>query len=268
MEWTQEEIKYAVDNVREKSWTEIGEELGRTPKAVMVKMSKLGYKQKEPKYDFDHHYFENIDTEEKAYWLGFIYADGWISEPYAFGIELKASDADHLKKFNKSINGNLNINFRERILKNYEKVHLMSNIRLYSRTFVLCLMSQGVTQVKSKTMLFPRIDGSLIRHFVRGYFDGDGNLRIDKRSNQLRCKFTSGSESFLEDLCSILAILKIESKIQYSNNTPELNIYGRNNTKRFLEYIYDGATIYLERKYKLYFTNRNLLDYIRKGWDR
>ena len=44
--------------------------------------------------------FETIDTEEKAYWLGFMYADGYIgASRYSVGINLSLKDIDHLKKF-------------------------------------------------------------------------------------------------------------------------------------------------------------------------
>ena len=49
---------------------------------------------------FDEHSFDVIDTEEKAYWLGFLYADGNVSNTKnEVGITLQSSDIKHLYKF-------------------------------------------------------------------------------------------------------------------------------------------------------------------------
>lgn len=271
IEWTKKELDYIVENYKDKSFHEIAKTIGRTKKAVSVKVSKMGLK-KDPKYNFQTDFFQKIDNEEKAYWLGFIYADGYISFSkgrYVLGIEIKNSDINHLKKFNKSIKGNLEIKSRERVVGIYSTKCIMSNIKINSKTFVSNLVGQGVTEKKSKTMIFPKIDKKLINHFVRGYFDGDGSISIEKRSNQLRCNFTSGSPDFLNHLKIILDELNISSYIsRYGNNSYQLGITGRNSTISFLNYIYDNSNIYLERKYKKYKANEGLLVYVRKGWDK
>lgn len=62
------------------------------------------------RYVYNKYFFEVIDTEEKAYWLGFIYADGYHNEKYhSIKITLKTSDYEHLLKFNKAIDGNLTL---------------------------------------------------------------------------------------------------------------------------------------------------------------
>lgn len=91
------------------STSDIAITLKRTTSAVKIKARKLGLS-KYP-YTCDYNYFDKIDSEEKAYWLGFIFADGYISvnensNSGCVGIDLCLSDIDHLKKFNKSINGN------------------------------------------------------------------------------------------------------------------------------------------------------------------
>lgn len=53
----------------------------------------------------DDTYFRSIDTEEKAYWLGFLTADGYISTDNRIGISLGIRDVEHLNKFKSALNG-------------------------------------------------------------------------------------------------------------------------------------------------------------------
>ena len=115
--WSEEDIDYIKENYQRLSINEMAKVLNRTPNAVKLKAQRIGCK-KYP-YNCNYDYFKNIDTEEKAYWLGFIYADGYITinektNSGYVGIELQASDVNHLKKFNKSISGNYPITFDEK----------------------------------------------------------------------------------------------------------------------------------------------------------
>jgi len=274
IDWTKEELDYAIQNFGLKSYREIGLDIGRTRIAVMVKMHKMGYKL-EDKYNFDKRFFENIDNEEKAYWLGFIYADGYIyiskqaNSSYCLGIELKYSDKNHLKKFNKSINGNIKITDRDRKIKGYDNISRMSAIRIYSKQTIEDLLNLGISYRKSKKIIFPKLNTNLVRHFIRGYFDGDGSINIDKRSKQLRCAFCCGSKIFLEEMKNILDILEIKSyigKTSPNSNCFSMGIVGKKSNKDFLEYIYNDSNIILDRKYDYYIANKELLRYINKGW--
>ena len=103
--WNENEIKFIMENYKTMTYKEMAKKINRTENAVKLKVSKLGLKKS--KYIYDVDYFKKIDTIEKAYWLGFIYADGYVSvgkQNYEFGIELQGSDYKHLKKFNKAIN--------------------------------------------------------------------------------------------------------------------------------------------------------------------
>ena len=259
--WTQEEVDYLISNLGIKSYAQIGLDLNRSKSAVTTKVSKLGYKL-EPKYRFNVNFFDEIDTEEKAYWLGFIYADGWVHGDYNFGMEIKYTDREHLKKFNKAIDGNFEVRDRFRNLNGYSKSHPMSSIRIYSKYFVSSLISKGIVYRKSKIITFPYLEDKLIRHFIRGYFDGNGSISIDKRSQQLRCNFTCGSKSFLESIKFTFDLYTFSSSIREPDrNYFRLWIYGKESTKRFLDYIYRDAKVYLDRKYEFYLTNINLLKY-------
>ena len=73
--WSDEDYLFLKKHYEELTYKEIGEKIGKTKSAVQNKMRILGL-QKPDKYYYNKHFFDVIDTEEKAYWLGFFYADG------------------------------------------------------------------------------------------------------------------------------------------------------------------------------------------------
>ena len=132
--WTEEEISFVKENLYKMTYEEMSKYLNRTPVSIGVKMKKLGIKKS--KYYCNYEFFKNIDTEEKAYWLGFLYADGWITvnedaNSGHVGIQLQKSDYEHLKKFNNSLNGNYNIEYGSKASFS-GKLHEYCKIRIYS----------------------------------------------------------------------------------------------------------------------------------------
>ena len=127
------------------------------------------------KNNLNHDYFQNIDTEEKAYWLGFIMADGCVykgsdASSYRLQINLKGSDKEHLDKLQKSINSSYKI--QEKKVKNSDVCLLKVN----STKMCQDLMALNVTPRKSMLCQMPSLEEHLEKHFIRGYFDGDGCL--------------------------------------------------------------------------------------------
>ena len=214
---------------------------------------------------FDEHIFDTIDTEEKAYWLGFIYADGYIAntknkkkKKYIFELSLSEKDVNHLYKFN--------------TFMKYEGDNVkIGNVKCGKNIFKRCRWSVGNKHLwnmlnnlgcvpnKSLLLKFPNIsifrNKSLIRHFIRGYFDGDGCF-----SRHVCKKIISpyisilGTEQFLK---GIVSNLPMKFKYVLRNNSKDQNITKSLHTyklylEQFINYMYKDATIYLDRKYKLY----------------
>jgi len=254
-EWTEEDIKFLKDNYITMTTRELANSLDRTYSSVENKRGKLGLKD-ERKYNFDFDFFKDPLTEHSAYWLGFIGADGYVSdEGKSLGITLKNDDYEHLKKFNKTLNGNVPVVFRERVATvisgRQTGIRKQCSIRLYSTEMVKDLYSYGIVPRKSLIIEFPPIkDDYLLWCYIRGYFDGDGSLYYDKRSNQLRAKITSGSYSFIESFSEYLK--RFEIKTYITSNKTDCGITGKECTRLFLSKIYDNANIYLDRKYKKY----------------
>lgn len=118
------------------------------------------------------------------------------------------------------------------------------------------LNSIGMTQNKSLTLEFPAIDPSLYSHFIRGYFDGDGSVCFSAKTGNSIVTITS-TNSFCEKIKSIISsTLNIHVGVYDASNknsiTKVASISGTNQVKVFLDYIYNDAELYLERKYKKY----------------
>lgn len=257
--WNENELNFLKENYETMSSNEISIVLGRTKNAVTIKANKLGLKK--PSYTYSRDFFKEINTEEKAYWLGFLVADGYVSKTkdntsWSVGIDLKKSDYKHLKKFNKSLNGNVEVVFRDR--ERFDRICEIASIRFFSKEMAEDLVAQGCGYKKTFDIEFPKnIKEDLLRHFIRGFFDGDGSLYFYNHSEAkhiqyVGCNFTSASEGFLLQLREELYNLDIFSFMTKFRNCHQLSIRRQADVLVFLKYLYDDSTVYLDRKFNLY----------------
>lgn len=209
----------------------------------------------------NYNYFDSIDTEEKAYWLGFIFADGNISKSermykgklkrgnYRFELSLKAEDKYHLEKFAKVIGFNKEV-------KTSKATNRTNRCRLYfnNKHLWTILNSYGCTPNKSLTLTFPKLEiflnKELIKHFIRGYIDGDGSICYRNAAHtdfQLRIL---GTENFLTTLQQQLPLEK-QNKLHKDINIFELCFNGSRGLY-VCNYLYKNSNIYLDRKYSRY----------------
>lgn len=207
---------------------------------------------KQNRSKFNEHIFDSIDTEEKAYWLGFIFADGTInSSPiregvksiYGFELSLGIKDLKHLEKFKKFIG--------------YNKDLLIDNNRcrfsIANKHFWTTLNNLGCTPNKSLTLKFPNISENLIRHFIRGYFDGDGCITRYVNIHTVTPRATVlGTEDMLNNIIKYSnTIAQLKHDKRHSKEILYLD-WNKENSIKFINYLYNNSTIYLDRKYKLY----------------
>lgn len=144
----------------------------------------LGYEKtggKSQKYSYDRNKFSTIKTEEDAYWLGFITADGCIVKNKWLSISLAEKDIGHLKKFAKYM-GLTPEETEEIILFSYGGAYtednVIVNIKICSKQIISNLMDKGITPQKSgKEKPYLQLDNNLQKHYIRGLIDGDGYLR-------------------------------------------------------------------------------------------
>jgi hypothetical protein len=130
------------------------------------------------KYYFNENYFENIDSEDKAYFLGFILADGYVSKN-GLKISLQLKDKHILEEFIKNINGNNNI------LEYYNQkstygLQSYCRLDLNSQKIKNDLNKLGFDNNKTNYINIPNILDDLKSHFWRGVFDGDGWISLYK----------------------------------------------------------------------------------------
>lgn len=265
--WTDDEINFVKENYMEMKTSDISQALNRTMSAIELKAKRLGLK-KYP-YTCDYHYFDEIDTEEKAYWLGFLTADGWINKNEknnagVTGIELQYGDINHLKKLNKSIKGNYQITDRWKTCpistKDKEKKHHLCCIRIFSLTMYNSLVNKGFTKDKSYDYHIPYLREDLIKHYIRGYFDGDGCLCFTNKSFNIN--FTTASQMLNDDVANILKSENFNfSESNYISDFGtimyRLDICRQQDKINFLDWIYQDCNIYLDRKYKKYLKVKN-----------
>lgn len=240
---------------------------------------------------FNEHVFDIIDTEEKAYWLGFIYADGYIANiekqknqkklKYGFELSLSFKDIEHLHKFNKFMEykgDNVKIGKSKLGDKNYQRCRWgVGNKHLWTT-----LNSLGCTPNKSLTLKFPELsifkNKYLILPFIRGYFDGDGCVSKYNRNGKTR--FTVSLLGTLKMLTPIRNLFFKENKLTRNNKNNDITlVYALSGQKAytFLSIIYNNATIYLDRKYQKFKELKNcrseakalelLEGKIGEGWD-
>jgi len=216
------------------------------------------------KYSLNEDYFDKIDTEEKAYFLGLLYADGYNNEQRGT-VVLSLIDTDKaiLDKFNQQIMSNKPLQIIRRKQKN---PNWADNYRLsiVSKKISKKLKELGCPQAKSFIIEFPKenvVANNLLQHFVRGYFDGDGTfgtyfVNCGKYKAYNFCIVST--ENFCSHLKVLMRnILEINSHIEIrhknrNNSTRQLRISGRKQIYKFLDWIYHGATIFIDRKYQKY----------------
>lgn len=205
------------------------------------------------KHKFNENYFEQIDNNEKAYWFGFLMADGCVykgsdKHSYRLQINLKASDIEQLEAFQRAIESNYSIQIKS--LKNSDAAILKIN----STKMCMDLINHGLTERKSLVCKFPDINEKYISSFILGYFDGDGCI-----TNKNKNRWTFGIVGGEEMLRSIQSKLPVETyiyKIKHSEAV-SLETSSHKNIYQLFKWLYNDASIFLQRKYNKFIEFEN-----------
>jgi DNA-binding XRE family transcriptional regulator len=192
--------------------------------------------------------FAEPETDWHAYWLGFLAADGCVFTAdgrFLVRLRLKASDEDHVRNFADGTGS-------DALVKVAKDGYVQ--VEYHGRALVAALARWGIVPNKTLTIGFPDDFPSRLQPaFVRGYFDGDGSIYWRRRGGgrAVSCKFVSGSPPMIDGLREILTRAGIATgKIcPGSGRAVVLPVLtARVNLRRFAEYLYADATVWLPRK--------------------
>jgi hypothetical protein len=207
------------------------------------------------KYAVNERYFDYIDSESKAYWLGFIIADGNIKDN-SLRLHITNSDVEHLNKFKMDIESVHPISLDKRCNVNYISVN--------SKAIVSTLSKYGIGHNKTFNATIPEIDPSLKRHLYRGLVDGDGSIYTYflKSRNVYTWYFSlCGTKSVIQSFKEW--INKITNKdigsTRFQRNIWSITVGGIKGTKDICDILYSNSYVYLDRKYNKY---KELLSFI------
>lgn len=212
---------------------------------------------------FNYNAFSKIDSEESAYWLGFMYADGFIeSKGNGVGLGVSIKDIEHMDKFceflqypkGKYIVKSHQFGNKDTKNKNGEEMYMVNTL-IKNSTLWNDLNSKGCVPNKSLILTFPNEEifesKELIKHFIRGYCDGDGSLTWSNKEHTVPSICFVGTKTFLESLQNYLGKGYLMQKSNCSEFTYRLSY---THTKAFnaSKYMYENSNIYLNRKYNIY----------------
>lgn len=201
-------------------------------------------------YSVDDTFFDIIDSEPKAYWLGFLTADGCITES-AVKLALAHKDRKHVEAFRDAIGSTHPVKTRR--VRLADKTYKTADLFVRTPIMAAQLARLGVTPRKSLTVKpCPSVHEHLLRHYWRGVADGDGHLRIQVhsgRSNRRDFHFElSGNRAILEGFCGFVAGRVISrATIRPHARICRIRYVGRPAVS-VVELLYANANVYLDRK--------------------
>ena len=267
----------------ERSLTKVGEKYGVRRQTISKHLKNRGIEvvNYQNRARLDETVFDSMDTEEQFYWLGFLYADGNISKTgNRLEVALALKDIDHLEKFRNFLKLTTEI---KTVLRNGHYI-----CRLYVRNKHLweTLNNLGCVPCKSLILEFPKKEifknnKMFILHFIRGYVDGNGCLGYywNKQHTSINTQVSIVStESFLNSIKKLFGnkhgYIHNKSSKNWENKAYQLTFNGAI-ARKFARYLYEKATIYMQRKYEkyLYFCRLEEESSLRKsskigeGWD-
>lgn len=202
------------------------------------------------KYGVNDTIFEDIDTPDKAYWIGFLMADGYITRN-CIQLGLKHEDMPHAEKFRTFCESDHPL---KTIVSNG---YTSARLSIYSKTMVADLKKLGVVNKKTFITEYPEIDKSLNQHFIRGYFDGDGSISLSKNRNNINPTWSIiGTSKLLGKIREIMQTGCDLNEVKL-NNTKSNNIYslvygGKKQCENIYKYLYYHSDTYLERKKNIF----------------
>ena len=264
--FTDSEWEQMVSETKHISKSEVARKYGTSIQALSYQMNKRNIKYDSEKYivrkhHFNEDFFETIDSESKAYFLGFIIADGSVERSTKWGkvkrlkINISHKDIEILEMFKSEIGADtVDVETYIPSSKTYSQ-NPMSRFTLNSVKLCDDLKKYGVIKNKRTKEVLPILDKDLMPHLIRGFFDGDGSVHAQTRNGKPLVSFTK-SKSVLTGIREYLikelnvspgpSILEVGS----GRKSYTYRLSSAADNENFYHFIYDNANFYLNRKYE------------------
>lgn len=256
--WTEQELTFLQENITKLTYKQMGHFLKRSPTAIQSKVRYLPFQQKIKKYPVNSDFFKTWSSE-MAYIVGFIAADGNICHTgRAHVLHIACDDKDIIEKIRNVMTFQGPIHQKARL-----NGKISYSLRICDPVIFQDLVRINITERKSLTLKPPVIPGRFVKDFVRGYFDGDGS--VSSRSKVYQDKLVVDLYTSSPYMASFLyEIMKVISKGHYKGTINTLLVHqktpyyvvrlGHKASQILFSYMYQDATIYLERKYNKFLT--------------
>lgn len=256
IQWREEQIKYILRSYKQgQSIKKLSKDFKVHPNSIKLILEKnniniRSLRESRKNEKTNSSIFKKIDTEEKAYWLGFLAADGNVYTT-KISSNLQYSDRNHLKKFNNFLGNPTEVKYTSQFRNGKEFKYC--SIAVYSAEMAEDLIKHGVVKNKSLILEPPLFltDKKLQLSWIRGYFDGDGGVSITEKPRRAQM-YCTGTYKVLKWIVEVLD-LNTEPFLEHRcKKTYRIHRNGWNICRDKLSLLYEDATIFLDRKYNLY----------------
>ncbi len=220
------------------------------------------------KYKLNEDYFSEIDTPNKAYMLGFLFADGNVHKSkYYLAIELSAKDKEILF----FIIDELEYETKPKIYNRELEGSIYKKLVVSSKSICGDLIKHGCIPNKTLVLKYPNIPDELNRHFIRGYFDGDGTVTSFKSKRHMRIVSTIEFLNIMYIILNKEIGIKMNKIVEYSRNNKigYLTVSANVEFVKFYDYIYSDNSFCLRRKYDKFLKLAELAKKSKRfGWNK
>jgi len=212
------------------------------------------HREKSLRYSVNESFFDDIDSEDKAYWLGFLAADGYQTGTVV-GCSLSLKDKRHLMVLKETLNATHPVKVYTQT-SGYKPGSKYCRLIITSPKLCAGLEKHGVVKNKTHKLEFPNLPSHLERHYIRGYFDGDGCWAKSKKSASGFTMKVCGTKQFL---IAMAKAMKLSPQRVHKHKTIYCLEKSGKDVLRLMDHLYVDSYIALERKKERWSVAQSLL---------
>lgn len=253
-------VNFYINNEKETAKT-VAEKFNISSSSLAYHLLKRGVaRQKGAKTKIENvNYFDIINTEEKAYFLGWIMADGNVSihnQQYSLKLQVTIKDKDVIDYFLKVIKSSnktlIKKSKKDKIGNRIINVNEAYYVSLTSRHMIESLIKHGITPNKTGKETIPNsVPDHLKRHFIRGFFDGDGCASFFQSGKRTGTRYHFGFVGPRDMLIDIQSHVGESTGIYDKVGVCQFG-YGKKQGLILYKYMYENCNIWFERKRNIF----------------